>query len=662
LGPVFRAYDASRERLVAVKLFKLDLPPERAHALVAELQRIVDAKLDHPTLAVPLATGIVGVSAYLVQEYVAADSLDQTVREFGPAPPGDALRVAAQIGGALDFAGIAHIAHGALHPRDVLLSSDDTRLTGVGIAHALEQVGVVPPVRRPYTAPERVAGGSWDRRADIFSLASLLHELLWGRRPSGTGDGAAEALTDIVGGYLAALRAVFAVALAESPAERFETALEFAEALSAAFPDVTLARPSNPRRAKEHEPRLPLEAEPDDEPTEIVRTSEAARPDQPAYVDVPVAIVAASDVERYQDVEAAPASVDDSEQPPGAPIPKHAAPDSESAILQSAIPESEIPRSAINPQTGLREPQAVLGLSKDVIRGPQFETALERSRSAVWPLVLALGLGVAVGFAGGYGIGTHGRPDTGTAPAAALSSPSPVSTAAAESKTAEPATATPTAGAKEFTETAVAGAPKSATVRSPADSRSVRNQSAIRPSTISGRPEPVEGRNPQTAIDAGRLLVRSTPAGARVLVDGREYGLTPAVVRDLARGTHHVRLVRDGYAPIERRVVITADRPSQSMTIPLERAVAAQASPSAAGAPAPADAGSFVGTLVVMSRPNGARVFVDGKLAGTTPLSLNDVRAGEHAVRIERDGYRRWSSAVRIVAAEQNRVTASLER
>jgi hypothetical protein len=38
------------------------------------------------------------------------------------------------------------------------------------------------------------------------------------------------------------------------------------------------------------------------------------------------------------------------------------------------------------------------------------------------------------------------------------------------------------------------------------------------------------------------------------------------------------------------------------------------------------------------------------------------VSAGEHAIRIERDGYRRWSSSVRIVAAEQNRVTASLER
>src|SRR5438034_996396 len=165
LGPVFRAYDSRREHLVAVKLSKLDLPPERVHRLVAELSRIISAGPTHPALAAPLETGIHDVCAYLVQDYVAAESLDLAVRECGPAPAADALRVAARIGGALDVAAAANIAHGSLHPRDVLLSSDVTQLTGIGVARALERVGVLPPVRRPYTAPERSAGGEWDRRA-----------------------------------------------------------------------------------------------------------------------------------------------------------------------------------------------------------------------------------------------------------------------------------------------------------------------------------------------------------------------------------------------------------------------------------------------------------------------------------------------------------------
>src|SRR5262249_22159414 len=127
LGPVFRAYDAERERLVAVKLFKVDLPPERVHRLVAAFEQLIATALTHPAMAVPLATGITGVSAYLAQDYVAAESLDRAVREYGPAPPADALRVAAQLGSALDFAAVVNVAHGALHPRDILLSADETR-------------------------------------------------------------------------------------------------------------------------------------------------------------------------------------------------------------------------------------------------------------------------------------------------------------------------------------------------------------------------------------------------------------------------------------------------------------------------------------------------------------------------------------------------------
>ena len=76
----------------------------------------------------------------------------------------------------------------------------------------------------------------------------------------------------------------------------------------------------------------------------------------------------------------------------------------------------------------------------------------------------------------------------------------------------------------------------------------------------------------------------------------------------------------------------------------------------------PATIGRDSGGLVVESRPEGASVFVDGELVGKTPLSLDAVAAGEHAVRLERDGYRQWSSSPQVVAGQWNRVAASLER
>jgi hypothetical protein len=158
----------------------------------------------------------------------------------------------------------------------------------------------------------------------------------------------------------------------------------------------------------------------------------------------------------------------------------------------------------------------------------------------------------------------------------------------------------------------------------------------------------------------GRLLVRSTPAGARVFIDGRDTGETPATIRDLAPGPHRVRVVHDGYVANERRVVLNDTRAAQSLTFELERV--REARDTARPPATPATSGAYVGELVVDSRPPGATVYVDGRESGRTPLTVRSIDAGEHAIRIEGDGYRRWSSSVRVVANERNRVTASLER
>ena len=68
------------------------------------------------------------------------------------------------------------------------------------------------------------------------------------------------------------------------------------------------------------------------------------------------------------------------------------------------------------------------------------------------------------------------------------------------------------------------------------------------------------------------------------------------------------------------------------------------------------------GALHVDSRPRGAQVFVNGRLVGTTPLMLNDVRPGTHAVRIDLRGHRRWVASVDVAPGERQRVAASLER
>ena len=75
LGPVYRTYDPDGDRLVAVKVFKVDITPEQAETLAAQLNRIAQIGLSEPGLVAPLTAGVEGTAAYLAQEYVAAESL-----------------------------------------------------------------------------------------------------------------------------------------------------------------------------------------------------------------------------------------------------------------------------------------------------------------------------------------------------------------------------------------------------------------------------------------------------------------------------------------------------------------------------------------------------------------------------------------------------------
>jgi len=128
-------------------------------------------------------------------------------------------------------------------------------------------------------------------------------------------------------------------------------------------------------------------------------------------------------------------------------------------------------------------------------------------------------------------------------------------------------------------------------------------------------------------------------------------GLT---VRSLPFGTHTLRVTREGYESESRRVIISTAQPAPSLIVDLERA--------RSGAAVAGPDSRFTASLAVESRPPGASVYLDGRRIGTTPLVLESAPTGSHALRLELDGYRRWTSSVRVAAGERNRVTASLEQ
>jgi len=110
-----------------------------------------------------------------------------------------------------------------------------------------------------------------------------------------------------------------------------------------------------------------------------------------------------------------------------------------------------------------------------------------------------------------------------------------------------------------------------------------------------------------------------------------------------------------------RRVTLSARRPAQTVDVTLKRNAPPTAAAAAAGRTTRAPAPAYAGTLVVESRPVGATVFLDGKGVGVTPLTLPNVGIGSHVVRLDLAGHRRWSTSIRVVAGERERVAASLE-
>jgi len=278
----------------------------------------------------------------------------------------------------------------------------------------------------------------------------------------------------------------------------------------------------------------------------------------------------------------------------------------------------------------------------------------------------ALATALLVGLVGGLSLGyvVWGRGVPATVPETTVTrTAAPEANGANVGSPAPAAQAPSTAASRPEATRPPTAPPKSSTANAP-------SAAAARPV-----PAPAPAKAPAAAVTApksdaprGRLVLRTTPSGARVEINGKAQGTTPLTLQNLPFGILMVRLERAGYQPLQRRVVLNETRPVENLTLPLVKTPG-----TAAAAPPPpppssskskttraADSG-FHGVVLFESRPAGAKVFIDNTQVGVTPLQMAAVRAGSHAVRFELTGFNRWSASVRVVAGERTRVAASLE-
>ena len=255
MATVYLAQDLRHNRPVALKVLHAELAgalgPERFLREIA-----IAARLQHPHI-LPLfdsGTAVIGSGAarpYYVMPYVAGESLRARLQRETQLGQGEALGICRQVAAALSHAHAQGIIHRDIKPENILLEDDHAVVADFGIAQALDLAGGERLTETglslgtpAYMSPEQAAAGRVDARADIYSLACVLYELLAGTPPfTGATPRAimARHALDPVPPLGTArpeipvqLETVLHRALAKVPADRFATAEEFVQALEEA--------------------------------------------------------------------------------------------------------------------------------------------------------------------------------------------------------------------------------------------------------------------------------------------------------------------------------------------------------------------------------------------------------------------------------------------
>jgi len=254
MATVYLAEDKKHGRKVAIKV----LQPALAASLGAErfLREIrIAARLAHPHILPLIDSGEAVGFLYYVTPHVPDGSLRQRLQAEERLSPADTLRIARDVGAALDYAHRQGFVHRDVKPENILFADGHAVLGDFGIARAASAFGR-PAVTEAgmavgtpeYMSPEQAAGEEdLGTRSDLYSLACVVYEMLAGVPPL-RGDGARATMAKQVTEVPRSVRALrpeaparveqaLARALAKDPAERFATVAEFITALQTGGPD-----------------------------------------------------------------------------------------------------------------------------------------------------------------------------------------------------------------------------------------------------------------------------------------------------------------------------------------------------------------------------------------------------------------------------------------
>lgn len=141
----------------------------------------------------------------------------------------------------------------------------------------------------------------------------------------------------------------------------------------------------------------------------------------------------------------------------------------------------------------------------------------------------------------------------------------------------------------------------------------------------------------------GSIAITSNPVGAEVYLENKFIGITemqkPLKIDDLLEGSYNMRFICGGYFDWEGKVTVLSK---------MERSVKVSliAKP---------------GSMNINSEPDGAEIYLDNNLVGSTPMSLKKVAEGEHEIRLTKQNYKEWLQKVVVRSFQPTDVKAILK-
>jgi serine/threonine-protein kinase len=256
MGVVYEGYDPFIKRVVALKTIRADqLASEDSENVIARFRREAQAagRLSHPNIVSIYDFGEEAGIWFIAMEFIKGRELKECFEANERFTTASIVKIMSQILDALDYSHRQGVIHRDIKPANIFMLPDGSVKVGdFGIAHIeasnLTQVGAVMGTPA-YMSPEQILGLPVDGRSDLFSAGVILYQFLTGERPfSGS---AATTMQKVLKedplppsslNVQAPLEmdAIVRKALAKRPEDRFQTASEFADAIRATVPGMTI--------------------------------------------------------------------------------------------------------------------------------------------------------------------------------------------------------------------------------------------------------------------------------------------------------------------------------------------------------------------------------------------------------------------------------------